>query len=79
MKKILLSAFVTGSISISAFAQNVNQLDQKAVENFEGSFAGASNVAWVSKDNLTIASFIKDENKVEVFYNTDGDFIASTT
>ncbi len=79
MKKLFFAALIAVSVSASAFAQDVNQIDVKAVENFESAFGGASNVEWVSKENFTKASFIQNEQKVEVFYNLDGDFIATTT
>lgn len=78
MKKLFIAALVTLTISTSAFAQEVNEIDQKAVQNFESSFGGASKVEWTSKDNFTKASFLQDEQKVEVFYNPEGDLIATT-
>lgn len=78
MKKLILAALIAVSVSGSAFAHNENQVDQRAVGNFEATFSGASNVEWTSKENFTKASFIQDEQKVEVFYNPEGDFIATT-
>ncbi len=78
MKKLFFAALIAVSVSASAFAQDVNQIDVKAVENFEATFKGASNVEWTSKENFTKASFIQNEQKVEVFYNLDGEFIATT-
>jgi hypothetical protein len=49
------------------------------VENFESAYGGASNVEWISKENFTKASFVQNEQKVEVFYNLDGEHIATTT
>lgn len=79
MKKLILAALIAIFISGSAFAQDENQIDHKAVENFEATFSGASNVEWTSKENFTKASFMQNEQKVEVFYNPNGDFIASTS
>ncbi len=78
MKKLFFTALIAVSISFSSSAQAVNQIDQKAVNNFEAVFIGASNVNWTSKQDLTIASFIQNNHKVEVFYNPDGDLIATT-
>jgi hypothetical protein len=78
MKKLFIAAMVTLTISTSAFAQDATQIDQKAVQNFESSYGGASKVEWTLKDNFTKASFLQDEQKVEVFYNPEGDFIATT-
>lgn len=79
MKKLIIAALIAVSVSASAFAQDVNQIDEKTVANFESAFAGASNVEWISKENFTKASFIQNEQKVEVFYNLDGEFMATTT
>ncbi len=78
MKKLLFSALIAVSISTGSFAQDVIANNQKAIDNFESLFSGASNVAWVAKEKLTIASFVQDQSKVEVFYNPDGDLIATT-
>lgn len=79
MKKLFFTALIAVSVSISASAQSVNQVDQKVVDNFEATYGGASNVEWTLKQNFTIASFVRDGRKVEVFFNTDGDFVATTT
>ncbi len=79
MKKLIIAALIAVAVSTSAFATDKNQIDEKAVENFESAYGGASDVEWVSKENFTKASFIQNEQKVEVFYNLDGDFIATTT
>ena len=78
MKKLFFTALIAVSVSFGSSAQDVNQFDQKAVYNFKSSFAGASHVEWSSKENFTIASFLQDDHKVEVFYNTDGDFVAAS-
>lgn len=78
MKKLFFTALIAVSVSASSFAQNLNQIDEKAVADFESAFSGASNVEWTSKNNFTKASFIQNDRKVEVFYNHDGDFIATT-
>jgi opacity protein-like surface antigen len=79
MKKLLFAALIAVSFSASAFATDVNQIDGKAMENFKSAYAGASNVQWILKGSFTKASFYKNDEKVEVFYNLDGDFIAATT
>jgi hypothetical protein len=78
MKKLFFAALVAVSVSASAFAQDVNQIDEKAVENFESAFAGASNVEWMSKEKFSKASFKQNEQKIEVFYDSEGEFIATT-
>ncbi|GEO12235.1 hypothetical protein [Segetibacter aerophilus] len=77
MKKLFLAALFAASLS-SSFAQSLSQVDEKAVADFEVAFRGASNVEWSSKNNFTIASFIQNDRKVEVYYNIDGDFVATT-
>ncbi|MCW3112421.1 MAG: hypothetical protein JWR18_817 [Segetibacter sp.] len=78
MKKLLFAALIAVSISGSTIAQDFNQIDQKAVGNFESAFTGASNVEWTAKEKFTKATFKQNEQKVEVFYDLAGDFIAST-
>ena len=79
MKKLIFAALIAVSVSASAFATDVNKIDAKAVENFQSTFLGASNVEWTSKEAFAKASFLQNGKKVEVFYNLDGEFIATTT
>jgi hypothetical protein len=79
MKKLLLAALMAVSVSVSAFAQDANEVDGKALQNFESAYGGASDVEWISKENFTKASFIQNEHQVEVFYNLDGEYVATTT
>ncbi len=79
MKKLIFAALIAVSVSASAFATDVNKIDAMAVENFQSTFLGASNVEWTSKEAFTKASFLQNGKKVEVFYNLDGEFIATTT
>lgn len=78
MKKLFFAVLIAVSISGSAIAQDLNQVDQKAVNNFEASFTGASNVEWSLNESFAKATFKQNEQKVEVFYNLSGDFVAST-
>jgi hypothetical protein len=77
MKKLLFAALIAVSISTGSFAQDATD-NYKALNNFEASFTGANNVGWTLKDNLTVASFVQDESNVKVFYNSEGDFVATT-
>jgi opacity protein-like surface antigen len=78
MKKLFFAALIAVSVSANAFAQDVNQIDPKAMSDFESVFTGASNVKWMSKENFTKASFTQNEKDLDVFYNLDGEFIATT-
>lgn len=79
MKKLLIAAFLIVSVSVSGLAQNVNKVDKRAIGNFEVMYAGASSVQWTSKENFTKASFTQNDQHVDVFYNENGDFIATAT
>ena len=61
MKKLLFTALTAVTLSLGAFAQNV---DQNAVNNFDATFMEASNVQWISKENFTKASFIQDDKNL---------------
>jgi hypothetical protein len=76
MKKLFFAALIAVTSAVSAAAQDVNPVHYIAARNFEESYAGASNVEWTATQNMSKATFMQNEQKVEVFYNQQGDFVA---
>lgn len=74
MKKILFAAAIL--VSTSSFANPINPESDKG--NLKSLLGKVSNVQWKSAAKFEKASVQVEEQKVEVFYNTDGDLIGTT-
>jgi len=78
MKKLFFAALITVTVATSAFAKDVNKISSRATHNFSFDFRGAEKVNWISKSNFYKASFILDGQKMEAFYNLNGDMIGTS-
>ncbi len=77
MKKAIFSLFAALVLTVSAFASdNVN--NRLILQNFYTDFSNAQHVSWVVKNEFTKATFEMDGQKMEAFYNDNGDLIASS-
>jgi sucrose-6-phosphate hydrolase SacC (GH32 family) len=74
MKKILIAAAIL--VSTSSFATTTTSSNDKG--NLKSLLGKVSNVQWKSAANFEKASVVIEEQKVEVFYNQEGDLIGST-
>ncbi len=80
MKKIITLVLVTVcTISMSFAATDKNPANEKVVNSFKQAFAGAENITWRQLDGEDIfkASFNYNNEKVEAFYNTEGEMVAT--
>ncbi|HLD52314.1 MAG TPA: hypothetical protein VJA82_03345 [Sediminibacterium sp.] len=74
MKKILIASAIL--VSTSSFATTTTSSNDKG--NLKSLLGKVSNVQWKSAANFEKASVVIEEQKVEVFYNQEGDLIGST-
>ncbi len=74
MKKILIAAAIL--VSTSSFATTNNDLNDKG--NLKSLLGKVSSVQWKSAANYEKASVLVEEQKVDVYYNTNGDLIGTT-
>jgi predicted DNA-binding protein len=77
MKKLLMAALLTVSVAASAFAKDVNKVSALAQGNFRSEFKKASDVSWSAAENYVKASFIYNNERMEAYYNTNGDKIGT--
>jgi hypothetical protein len=77
MKKLFITALIAIAVGSAAFA-TPKKLSSAIVANFNIEFKEASNVKWVVTDDYSKASFKDGNTKREVFYNSNGDIIASS-
>ncbi|WP_439506431.1 hypothetical protein [Sediminibacterium sp.] len=74
MKKILIAAAIL--VSTSSFATTNNHSNDKG--NLKSLLGNVSSVQWKSAANYEKASVLVEEQKVAVYYNTEGDLIGTT-
>lgn len=77
MKKIILTALVAITLGITAFA-GPNSVNSKVANHFTSHYAKAQNVSWKVDNQFAKASFLIENEKVEVFYDTDGEMIGTS-
>jgi len=78
MKKLILATALL--VSLSSFASNDNKSDVNtlAKKNLLRHYSGATNIEWKSEAQFNKASFQIENQKLEVFYDQNGDLIGTT-
>jgi len=76
MKNLFIAALLMVTFGTSAFAADVT--GKSVFSTFKSQFKSAANVTWTSTADFTKASFDMNDQKMEAFYNTDGELIAKT-
>src|SRR4051812_40760056 len=79
MKKLLMAALLLVTIAGSALATETNTVSSTVANNFAYDYTKASNVTWTTTDNYVKATFILNNQRMEAFYNLEGDKIGSST
>ena len=79
MKKLLFAALFIASFASTALAKDVkNKVSYRIENNFKTNFSGAQNVSWTFKSNFVKAIFDNNGEKMEAFYNLNGDIIGTS-
>jgi len=78
MKKLFIAALLAISVASSAFAADVATVKAIVLNNFKHDFERATEVSWKANSDYAKATFILDHQKMEVFYNSDGDIIGTS-
>ena len=80
MKKFLVSLVLFVSVfSVSVHAEGDDRVNPRAKESFEKEFRGATYVKWevIGKDGISHAHFIYNNERLNAFYDEDGNLIAT--
>lgn len=77
MKKLFITALAAITIGTSAFASPAS-ISKKVTSHFMTSFSNASEISWTRTEKFNKASFLIDDQKIEAFYDNDGDLIGSS-
>lgn len=76
-KKMLVAVCAATFVTASAFASG-EETNTKAASALKKEFSNAENVQWKVTENYIKASFKWNDQKLEVFYNEDGETIAES-
>lgn len=76
MKKMIIAA--TMFITVSAFANEVKNINPKVLHSFKTEFSTAQKVVWTASPDFYRASFEINDRKVVAYYTTDGELIGLT-
>jgi hypothetical protein len=77
MKKFFIIALSALFIGTTAFA-GPNAANVKVNENFTAAFSKASNVSWKTSDRFEKVTFTLNNEKVQAFYDNEGDLIGTS-
>lgn len=78
MKKLFMAALLCVTLAASAFAKDTKKMSAIAIRNFNIEFTKASEVNWTSTKNFLKATFVLDGEKMNAFYNQDGEKIGTS-
>jgi hypothetical protein len=78
MKKLFFAALLTVTVATSGFSKDVNKVNTRTQHNFNFEFKGAEKVNWTVKSNFAKADFTLDGQKMEAFYNLNGEMIGTS-
>src|SRR3954453_21319670 len=78
MKKLIVIALFAVALTTSSFAADGKKVNFFAVSSFRSQFTNASNISWSEGQGYTKASFVSNNEKMEAFYNSDGELIATS-
>ena len=78
MKKLFIVALLTITVAASSFAKDNNKVNAIAANNFKAEFANATAVSWTATDNYYKATFTVNDEKMEAFYNPQGEKVATS-
>jgi len=75
MKKLFIAALLTISVATTAFAADEKKVNVRVMNTFNTEFENAENVTWTVKTNFVKASFVMDGQRVDAFYDFNGESI----
>jgi hypothetical protein len=76
MKKFLFTIITTAFISLSSFANEAAEVNQKVISTFHKEFTQATNVEWQQSNGLNKATFSLNGKVLFAFYSNAGELIA---
>jgi hypothetical protein len=78
MKKFFIAALLTVTVATTAFTADDNKISTRIKDNFKTEYAEVDNVTWSVKSDYVKASFEIKGAATSVFYNLEGETIATS-
>jgi hypothetical protein len=78
MKKIVLAGLFGVLLAGSALAADATGINSAIVTSFQKNFNNATDINWITKSDYSKASFTLNNRRMEAFFSTQGDMIASS-
>jgi hypothetical protein len=77
MKKFLMSTVLVVALATSSFAEGTGKVNSTILRNFTTEFKNASDVQWKDCADFVKASFVFENERMEAFYDTNGEVFAT--
>ncbi|MDB5246268.1 MAG: hypothetical protein JWQ40_662 [Segetibacter sp.] len=77
MKKLLIAVLLAVTVATSAFA-DTKKVNILIKNTFNADYPGATNITWTIGSNFAKATFVVDKQKMEAFYQINGDKIGTS-
>ena len=75
MKKLFFAALIATTVATSSFATDANKINFRIMQAFKSEYSNAANVNWTLRSTYAKATFQKDGQPIDVFYNLSGELI----
>lgn len=76
---IVMLVFITSAVFISRAAAAPENVDEKILHHFTKTFKSAQDVTWQQTKDYSKASFVRNNQHMEVFYDNKDELICTTT
>jgi hypothetical protein len=77
MKKLLMSALLLIGLATSSFAEGTGSVSSLILRNFTFDFKDATALQWTAGEDYVKASFTYNNERMEAFYDVNGDVFAT--
>lgn len=78
MKKFLTLGLIAVCFVTSSFAASNEKVTSQAITQFESKFSGATAISWTVTDNFEKASFTLADEKMDAYYDANGDLMGTS-
>ncbi|WP_207495003.1 hypothetical protein [Aridibaculum aurantiacum] len=78
MKKLFFAALIATTVATTAFATDAKKIGVRVHNSFKADYGNIENVNWTLRDNFAKASFQLNGEKMEAFYDVEGNNIGTS-
>ena len=78
MKKLILATVILLTVSATtAMAKGTKKVDPKVLSSFKKEFVNATNVHWLTADDVSRASFVLNESRIQAYFSNEGELLGT--